>query len=61
MFSVCSEFSQVAACSLLLSDSDVPSEPVCRWQRAQLPGEIRQLVLNDQRLRNEVCWYVLDC
>ncbi len=33
----------------------------CHWQRAQLPGEIRELVLNDQRLRNEVCWFVFDC
>ena len=33
----------------------------CQWQRAQLPGEIRELVLDDQRLRNEVCWYVFDC
>ena len=33
----------------------------CRWQRAELPGEIRELVLDDQRLRNEVCWYVFDC
>ena len=30
-------------------------------QRAQLPGEIRELVLDDQRLRNEVCWSVFDC
>ena len=33
----------------------------CRWQRARLSGEIRELVLDDQRLRNEVCWYVFDC
>lgn len=33
----------------------------CRWQRAQLPGEIRELVLDDERLRNEFCWYVFDC
>ena len=33
----------------------------CRWQRAQLPAEIRELVLDDQRLRNEVCWFVFDC
>jgi hypothetical protein len=33
----------------------------CRWQRAQLPGEIRDLVLDDQRLRNELCWFVFDC
>ena len=33
----------------------------CRWQRAQLPDEIRDLVLDDQRLRNELCWFVFDC
>jgi hypothetical protein len=33
----------------------------CRWQRAQLPGAIRDLVLDDQRLRNAVCWFVFDC
>lgn len=33
----------------------------CQWQRAQLPSEIRELVLDDQRLRNEYCWYVFDC
>ena len=25
----------------------------CEWQRAQLPDEIRELVLDDQRLRNK--------
>lgn len=33
----------------------------CQWQRAQLPDEIRELVLDDQRLRNEYCWFVFDC
>ena len=33
----------------------------CQWQRAQLPAEIRELVLDDQRLRNEYCWFVFDC
>lgn len=33
----------------------------CRWQRAQLPAAIRALVLDDQRLRNELCWFVFDC
>ena len=33
----------------------------CQWQRAQLPQEIRELVLDDQRLRNELCWFVFDC
>ena len=33
----------------------------CQWQRAQLPDEIRELVLDDQRLRNKYCWFVFDC
>ena len=33
----------------------------CKWQRTQLPHEIRDLVLDDQRLRNEICWFVFDC
>jgi len=33
----------------------------CRWQRAQLPDEIRELVLDDQRLRNAICWFAFDC
>ncbi len=33
----------------------------CRWQRAQLPDKIRDLVLDDERLRNELCWFVFDC
>lgn len=33
----------------------------CKWQRAQLPDAIRELVLDDQRLRNEYCWFVFDC
>src|SRR2546425_12050366 len=33
----------------------------CRWQRDQLPDGIRELVLDDQRLRNDICWSVFDC
>ena len=33
----------------------------CQWQRAQLPREIRELVLDDQKLRNEKCWSLFDC
>ena len=33
----------------------------CQWQRARLPSEIRDLVLDDQRLRNEACWSLFDC
>lgn len=33
----------------------------CQWQREQLPEPIRDLVLDDQRLRNDICWSVFDC
>lgn len=33
----------------------------CRWQHKQLPEAIRELVLDDQRLRNDICWSVFDC
>ena len=33
----------------------------CRWQRDQLPHAIRELVLDDERLRNALCWFAFDC
>ncbi len=33
----------------------------CQWQHDQLPKEIRALVLDDERLRNELCWFAFDC
>lgn len=33
----------------------------CKWQREQIPKAIRDLVLDDQRLRNDICWFVFDC
>jgi len=32
----------------------------CQWQRDQLSEAIRELVLDDQRLRNDICWSVFD-
>ena len=32
----------------------------CEWQRAQLPREIRDLVLEDQGARNAICWGVFN-
>jgi hypothetical protein len=43
------------------SERDEAGRLECQWQRAQLPGEIRDLVLDDQKLRNEICWFVFDC
>lgn len=28
------------------------------WQRERIPGELRDLVLEDQRTRNDLCWRV---
>jgi hypothetical protein len=36
------------------------AQQVCRWQREQLPPEIRSLVLQDQERRNHTCWSVFD-
>jgi hypothetical protein len=33
----------------------------CQWQRDQLPEAIRELVIDDQRLRNDICWCVFHC
>ena len=43
------------------SERDEAGRLECQWQRAQLPSEIRDLVLDDQKLRNEICWSVFDC
>ncbi len=40
---------------------DVAGHLECEWQRKQLPAAIRELVLDDQRRRNEICWSVFDC
>lgn len=42
-------------------ESDAAGRLECRWQRDQLPDAIRELVLDDQRLRNAICWSVFDC
>jgi hypothetical protein len=43
------------------ADADTAGRAECRWQRARLPDAIRELVLDDQRLRNDICWGVFDC
>jgi hypothetical protein len=42
-------------------DGDTAARSECQWQHTQLPGAIRELVLDDQRLRNELCWFAFDC
>jgi thymidine phosphorylase len=41
--------------------SEAAGQLECRWQRDRLPEAIRELVLDDQRLRNDLCWSVFDC
>jgi hypothetical protein len=42
-------------------DGDRAGRRECRWQRDRLPQAIRDLVLDDQRRRNAICWSVFDC
>ncbi|GAA1433830.1 hypothetical protein GCM10009601_57230 [Streptomyces thermospinosisporus] len=42
-------------------ESEAAGRRECRWQRDRLPEAIRELVLDDQRLRNDICWSVFDC
>jgi len=42
-------------------ESDRAARRECGWQRERLPVAIRDLVLDDQRLRNAICWSVFDC
>lgn len=39
-------------------DGEAAGRRECQWQRDQLPASIRELVLDDQRLRNDICWSV---
>ncbi len=57
-----------AAYAIKAAQATVPKEKSesaqrceCRWQRDQLPEAIRELVLDDQRQRNALCWSVFDC
>lgn len=55
-----------AAYAIKAARAAVPSDEAagrleCRWQRAALPEAIRDLVLDDQQRRNDLCWSVFDC
>jgi len=43
------------------ADAERAGRLECQWQRDQLPDPVRDLVLDDERLRNDICWYVFDC
>lgn len=43
------------------NEKDIMGRKECQWQRDQLPDDIYKLVLNDQKLRNHLCWFVFNC
>lgn len=54
-----------AAYAIKAASSASPEDPAAGnkergWQRAQLPDQVRSLVLADQRRRNSICWFVFD-
>lgn len=44
-----------------VTERDAAGERECRWQRQQLPDEIRELVLSDQARRNPKFWSLFTC
>lgn len=51
---------KAARAAVVASERDKAGRLECQWQREQLPAAIRGLVLDDQRLRNDICWSVFD-
>lgn len=43
------------------NEKDKMGQEECQWQRDQLSDTIRELVLDDQKLRNHLCWFVFTC
>jgi len=43
------------------NDRDDMGREECQWQHAQIPAEIREIVLDDQQLRNRKYWSLFDC
>lgn len=43
------------------SERDEAARLEFHWQREQLPDAIRDLVFDDQRRRNDICWGVFPC
>ena len=42
------------------ADREAAGRRECQWQRDRLPEPVRGLVLDDQRVRNELCWSVFE-
>lgn len=44
-----------------VGEGEAAGHAECQWQRSRLPGEVRELVLEDQQRRNDICWSVFTC
>lgn len=42
------------------AESEAAGRAECAWQQDRLPPEVRDLVLEDQRRRNAICWSVFE-
>jgi hypothetical protein len=51
---------KAARAAAAAGEGDAAGRLECQWQRDQLPAKIRELVLDDQRVRNAICWSVFD-
>lgn len=51
---------RAASASVPEDQREAAGQQECRWQQAQLPEAIRELVLDDQTLRNHLCWFVFN-
>src|SRR5208337_5075125 len=51
---------KAARAAVSAAESEPAGRQECQWQRDQLPAAIRELVLDDQRLRNGICWSVFN-
>ena len=51
---------RAVAASVPPEDSECAGLAERDWQRARLPEEVRNLVLDDQSRRSAICWHVFD-
>lgn len=40
------------------NEKELHRQQECQWQRDILPEKIHELVFDDERLRNDICWFV---
>ena len=49
---------RAAMSASLEGEKEIARQRECQWQLGILPEEIRELVIDDERLRNDICWSV---